>query len=129
MVIAPEGAGSKLMAFTGDTTPVFSASVPFETLQPAIAGRGKRVYLAGHGLAALDDGKVTWMQASEDPLYVSSFEDGSLAVATGQRLDFLKPDGTVAQTFNTEEPLVAPPAIAGDGSVWAASAEALYIAR
>jgi hypothetical protein len=129
MVIAPDGAGSKLQVFTGDTTPVYSLTVPFEVLQPAIAGSGTRVYLAGKGLAALDDGKVTWAHESSEPLYASSFEDGSLAVANGKRLDFLRPDGTVDQSFPTEEPLVAPPAIAADGSVWAASATALYIAR
>ena len=129
MLVARDGAGSKLLAFTGDTTPVYSLTVPFEVLQPAVAGAGKRVYLAGKGLAALDDGKFTWTHESSEPLYVSSFEDGSLAVANGKRLDFLKPDGTVDQSFPTEEPLVAPPAIAADGSVWAASATALYIAR
>ena len=129
MVVARDGAGSKLLAFTGDTTPVYSLTVPFEVLQPAVAGAGKRVYLAGKGLAALDDGKLTWRHESTEPLYLSSFEDGSLAVANGKRLDFLKPDGTVDQSFPAEEPLVAPPAIAADGSVWAASATALYIAR
>ena len=115
--------------FTGDTTPVSSLTVPFEVLQPAVAGNGGRVYLVGKGIAAIDDRKVTWTHPSDDPMYASTFEDGSLALATGKRLEFLKTDGTVDQTFNTEEPLVAPPAIAGDGSVWAASATALYIAR
>ena len=129
MLVAPDGAGSKLMTFSGDTTPVYSVSVPFEVRQPAIAGGGKRVYLAGKGLAALDDGKVTWMHASDEGIYATAFGDRSLAVATGKRLDFLKPDGTVDQTFSTEEPLVAPPAITADGTVWAASADAIYIAR
>lgn len=129
LVVAQDGAHSKLLTFTGDTTPVYSLTVPFQVLQPAVAGAGKRVYLAGRGLAALDDGKLTWRHEASEPLYVSSFEDGSLAVANGKRLDFLKTDGTVDQSFATEEPLVAPPAIAADGSVWAASATALYIAR
>lgn len=129
MFVAPDGAGSKLQVFAGDTTPVYSLSVPFEVLQPAVAGKGGRAYLVGKGIAAVDDGKVTWTHPSNEPIYASTFEDGSLALATGKRLDFVKPDGTVDQTFNTEEPLVAPPAIAGDGSVWAASATALYIAR
>jgi len=80
-------------------------------------------------LAAIDNGKITWSHLSPEPIYASSFEDGSLALATGKRLDFVKPDGTIDQSFNADEPLVAPPAIAGDGSVWVASAEALYLAR
>lgn len=129
MLVATDGSGSKLHVYAGDTSALYSVPIPFEVMQPAIAGGGTRVYLAGKGLVALDDGKLTWSQASEGPVYASTFEDGSLAVAAGKRLDFLKPDGTVDQTFNTEEPVVAPPAIAADGSVWAASAEAIYIAR
>jgi len=129
MLLAPEGAGYRLLAFTTKTAPVYSLTVPFEVLQPAIAGAGDRVYLAGKGLAAIDNGKITWSHLSPEPIYASSFEDGSLALATGKRLDFVKPDGTIDQSFNADEPLVAPPATAGDGSVWAASAEALYLAR
>jgi len=129
MLLAPEGAGYRLQAFTTSTVPVYSIQVPFEVLQPAIAGAGDRVYLAGKGLAAIDKGKITWSHLSPEPIYASSFEDGSLALATGKRLDFVKPDGTIDQSFNADEPLVAPPAIAADGSVWAASAEALYLAR
>jgi hypothetical protein len=77
MLVARDGAGSKLLAFTGNTAPVYSLTVPFEALQPAVAGGGKRVYVAGRGLAALDDGKVTWTHESTEPLYVSSFQDGS----------------------------------------------------
>lgn len=128
-LLAPAGAGTQLRVFTRAAKPVYALSAPFQVLQPAIAGASGRAYLAGKGLAALDNGKVTWQHLSDEPLYASSFEDGSLAVATGKRLDFLRPDGTVDQTFNTEEALVAPPAIASDGSVWAASATALYIAR
>jgi len=129
LLLAAEGSGTRLSVLTKNGTPIHSLTVPFEVLQPAVAGAGKRVYLAGKGLAALDDGKVTWRHESSEPLYVSSFEDGSLAVANGKRLDFLKPDGTIEQSFEAQDPLVAPPAIAGDGSVWAASATTLYIAR
>lgn len=98
----------------------------------SVGGGRARVALAAVAALlslAIDHGKVSWTHVSDSPLYVSSFEDGSLAVANGKRLDLLKPDGTIDQSFDTEEPLVAPPAIASDGSVWAVSATALYIAR
>lgn len=128
-LLAASGAGTQLRVFTRAAKPVYSLNVPFQVLQPAIAGAAGRVYLAGKGLAALDNGKVTWTHATDEPLYASSFVDGSLAVANGKRLDFLKPDGVVDQSFEAQEPLVAPPAIASDGSVWAASASAIYVAR
>ncbi|HET9956620.1 MAG TPA: hypothetical protein VFQ61_19115 [Polyangiaceae bacterium] len=133
LVIAPghpeEGSGSRLLAFTAETRPIYSLSMPFEVLQPAIAGSGTRVYLAGRGLAALDGGGVSWLYVSQEPIYASSFEDGSLAVAHGKRLEFVNTSGTVEQAFDTEEPLLAPPAIAADGTVWAISGRAVYIAR
>jgi hypothetical protein len=128
-LLAPAAQATQLKVFTRTAKPVYSLTVPFEVAQPAIAGTAGRVYLVGRGLAAIDNGKVTWAHASSEPLYASTFEDGSLALAAGTRLDLVRPDGTVDQTFNSEEPLVAPPAIAGDGSVWAASTKALYIAR
>jgi hypothetical protein len=129
LLLAAEGGGTRIRAFTKKGAAIYSLTVPFAVSQPAVAGADKRVYLAGKGLAAIDEGKVIWKHDSEEQLYVSSFEDGSLAVANGKRLDFMKLDGTVEQSFEAQEPLVAPPAIAGDGSVWAASATALYIAR
>jgi len=129
ILLAREGTGTRLRAFTERAKPTYTVKVPFQALQPAVAGAAGRIYLAGKGLAAIDNGKMTWTHDSKEPLYVSSFEDGSLAVANGKRLDFIEPNGVVDQTFESQEPLVAPPAIAGDGSVWAASATAIYVAR
>jgi hypothetical protein len=129
MLVFRSDGGSRLDALEADTKPAYAVKVPFEVLQPAIAGGAERVYLAGRGLAAFDREKLAWTLPSESPVYASAFEDGSLAVAFGKRLDFVKPDGSVAQSFPVEEPLVAPPAIAADGSVWAASETALYLVR
>ena len=41
----------------------------------------------------------------------------------------MKTDGSIEQSLEAQDALVAPPAITGDGSVWAASATSLYIAR
>lgn len=89
----------------------------------------KRIYVAGMGIAALDDGVPTWVHPSVEATYATSFEDGSLAVASGKQLEFLKTDGSVDQSFQTDEPIVSPPAITADGSVWVASTEAIYFVR
>lgn len=128
-LVSRAGSGSKLSYFDADAAPAFALGVAFEASQPVIAGAGSRSYLVGKGLAAVDDGKLSWSQSFEQTAYASSFEDGSLAVAVGKRVDFVKPDGSVDQSFTTEEPLLAPPAIAGDGSVWLASTTAIYWAH
>ena len=126
-LVVPDGTGSRLFVFSADAKPLFSATVPFEVLQPAIAGAGQRIYLSGTGLAAIDDDKISWQHGSLESTYASSFEDGSLAVASGVALELVRPDGSIDQRFNTQEPIVAPPVITGDGSVWVASKEAVYI--
>jgi len=128
-LVVPDGTSSRLLVFSADAKPLFSTTVPFEVLQPPIAGAGQRIYLAGTGLAALDDDKVAWLHGSLESTYATSFEDGSLAVASGVALELVRPDGSIDQRFNTQEPIVAPPVITGDGSVWVASKEAVYIAR
>lgn len=129
LLVNGNGSSSRLKVLKSDTTPLYSVGVDFEVLQPAIAGAGSRVYLAGKGIAALDDNRVVWTLKSEQPLYVSTFVDGSLAIATGNRLELVNVDGTIEQSFTTEEALVAPPAIAADGSVWLASETAFYVVR
>jgi hypothetical protein len=129
LVVASEGTESRLLAFSSDAKPLYSLTVPFEVLAPPIAGAGSRVYLAGRGLAAIDGGKISFTHLSSDSVFATAFEDGSLAVATGKRLDLMSLDGRVDQTFPTNEVLVAPPAIAGDSSVWVASDRAVYIVR
>ena len=103
--------------------------MPFSAYQPATSGTPGRLYVAGRGLSAIDKGKLTWSHNYDENTYASSFDDGSLAVARSNRLQLLTPDGNVAQTFDTPEPLVTAPAIAGDGSVWVASNQAMYLAR
>ena len=72
---------------------------------------------------------ATWAHNYDENTYASSFDDGSLAVARGDRLRLMTPDGTVAQVLVTDAPLVTAPAIAADGSVWVASNQAMYWAH
>jgi hypothetical protein len=93
------------------------------------SGGGGRLYAAGNGLAALDDGKLSWSRVYDTPAFVTSFEDGSLAVAHGSTLEIIERDGKLIQTFDLEAPLLTQPAIAGDGSVWMASNDTLFAVR
>lgn len=93
---------------------------------------GMARYLAGGGLAAIRDGKLLFSRKSTDTVRMTCFDGGACAGrrrgpdvanhhAQGQTLfAFATPDG---------EPIVAPPAIGGDGSVWVATEKAVYAAR
>ena len=107
------------------------AEVPFEILQPPIDGSDGRIYVMGMGAAAFQDGKLLFVTPSAVPMFGTAFQDGTLAVAVGQELRIVDRDGHVRQHFSTaeHEPITTPPAIGSDGSVWVASAKALYVAR
>lgn len=129
VLLEPFRRGTHLTAFSRNAVPKFTVDVPVSAYQPAIAGARGRLYVAGRGLCAIDKGKLTWTHDYDENTYASSFDDGSLAVARGNRLELMTPDGNVAQTFDTVEPLVTAPAIGADGSVWVASNQAMYWAR
>ncbi|WP_394844468.1 PQQ-like beta-propeller repeat protein [Pendulispora brunnea] len=120
---------SRLEARRPDGSLAWSANAAFLAKQPPIDGNG-RVYLVGGGIAAFDlDGKLLWSAQSNVPLRATAFADGTLAVVRGSELQIVAPDGTIRQSFRANEALTTYPAIASDGSVWAASAKMLYQAR
>jgi len=111
---------------------VWSLDVSLSVRQPPIDGGGGRIYLAGgNGVIAIDDGKIAWQHLGSHLMMATAFEDGSLAVSNGPNLEILGRDGQVVQSFATarKEPITTPPAPASDGSIWLATAEALYVAR
>ena len=107
------------------------AEVPFEVLQPPIDGADGRIYVMGMGAAAFQDGKLLFATPSAVPMFGTAFQDGTLAVAVGPELRIVGRDGEIRQRFSTaeHEQITTPPAIGSDGSVWVASATALYVAR
>lgn len=129
MLTEKTAAGTKLHALRGDGAEAWSVAVPWAVRQPPIDGGQGRVYLVGHGLATIDHGELTSLVPSELPLYATAFADGSLAVVAGKELRLLTRAGKLDGKLEALEPLLTPPAIAGDGSVWVASGEAVYIAR
>ena len=110
---------------------LWSVHVPFLVRQPPIDGSGGRIYVAGDGLAAVEDGNTVWLQAPGRRVFATAFEDGSLAVAIDFTLQILDRDGKVRQSFQTasSEAITTPPAIAGDGSIWVGTEKAIYVAR
>jgi hypothetical protein len=129
VLLTPDETGTRVTALSSAAKPRFQLYVPFPASQPAIRGAGARLYVIGKGLSAFDEGKHSWSRSYDEMAYASSFEDGSLAVASGTRLELLDSHGEQLQAFDTAEPLVTPPAIASDGSVWVASNTALYVMR
>ena len=105
-------------------------AVPFEVLQPPVDGGGGRIYLAGNGFAAVQDGKLLWSQAPTARTLVAAFAGGEVALTIGKELRIVERDGHIGQTFATAgEAITTPPAIAPDGSVWLATEKAIYAAR
>ena len=105
-------------------------SVPFEVLQPPIDGGDGRIYLAGTGFAAVQDGHVEWSQPRGARLLATAFSGGEVAMVTGGALRVVDRSGNVRQSFSVpNETFATPPAIAEDGSVWVASQGGLFAAR
>jgi hypothetical protein len=109
----------------------WSAPVSFTPTEPPIDGSDGRIYLVGNGFAAYENGKALWSSPASSAQYATAYADGTVALAAGAELRIVGRDGSIRQTFRTAqgEPITTPPAIADDGSVWVATASALYVAR
>lgn len=110
----------------------WTATVPWEVRQPPIDGGRGRVLVAGDGLTAFDEGVPAWeVPPLELTIRATAFADGAVAITKGSALQILSREGTVLATLATPdgESLITPPAIASDGSIWAASRDHLYVAR
>jgi hypothetical protein len=105
-------------------------AAPFAVAAPPIdAGKG-RVYLAGAGLAAAEDGKILWSTPAPR-VFVTALADGRALAAVGAELRLVNRDGTIAGRLRAPggDELVTPPAVAADGTAWVASAKSLFFAR
>lgn len=118
-------------ALDSEGAPLWSQTLPFDVLQPAIWGGGERLYFVGRGIAATDEGALSWNKPSETPMAASAFGDGSLAVAVGAALWILNAQGKREQTFEVPggERIVSQPAIGAEGSVYVATATKIYRLR
>jgi hypothetical protein len=127
---APAMRGHTLHALDAAGREAWSAEVPFQIMQPPIDCAG-RICLAGFGLASVEQGRVVWSRYVGEVVYATAFDDGSLAVGWGHDLRMLSRDGAERQRLSVadDERITTPPAIAGDGSIWVATAEAVYVAR
>jgi hypothetical protein len=106
-------------------------SVPFLVDAPPVDGGGGRIYLAGGGFAAAEAGKIVWSQPATRHVSATALADGTVLVTTGSELRATSRDGNIVQALRAAdgEAFVTPPAVAGDGTVWAASAKHVYVAR
>jgi hypothetical protein len=110
---------------------VWKASVALTAAAPPIDAAGGRVYLIGDGYAAAEAGKTLWVQKTKDRAFATALADGSALVAVGPELRSVSRDGKTLHTLRIPEgdAIVAPPAVAGGGSVWIATSKALYAAQ
>lgn len=109
----------------------WQASVPFDVDSPPVEAGGGRVYLVGKGFAAAEHGQTLWAQPAPTRTFATALGDGSVLLAVGPELRHVGRDGSIVQVLRVPEgdALVAPPAVAADGSAWVATDKALYAAR
>lgn len=122
---------TEILALDHEAQIAYRNHVNFPVSEPAIDGGGSRIYLVGRGLAALDDGMITWEWTWPETSFATAFEDGSLALTRGGALIILSRDGEVMSELHTEgdAAIITQPAPASDGSVWFATEKHLYVAR
>lgn len=120
-----------LLVLDKDGRDRWTADVPWAVRQPPIDGGNGRVYLAGDRLEAFDTGASMWSLSDGKRVRGTAFADGGIAITRGTTLQVYARDGQKLASFDTGdgEELITPPAIASDGSIWAASAAHLYVAR
>jgi hypothetical protein len=131
MIVSDEGSGSRVHCVDIGGHEQWSAVVPFAVRQPPIDGGNGRVYLAGEGLAAIENGTVIWSQPATETIRATAFVDGTLAVTQANTFRIIARDGTEVVTYSShfDEPITSPPAITHDGTVLMASEKSLYVAR
>lgn len=135
---------SGIACFNAAGAEMWRAHVPFGASGPAVDAAGGRVIVAGRGIAAIEGGRVVWQSATDGVAMVTSFGEGSLAIAVGGELRVVgragnpiarlvspSPPGTSSDAAPSvpPPPFVTPPAVAADGSIWIATATRLFVAR
>jgi len=123
--------GTRVICVDGKGELQWSVLLPFKTSQPPIDGGNGRIYIAGQRLVALQDGRIVWQDDAPVIHRATAFVDGSLAVTMGSEIRWVGRDGSIKQVHVAAEgeEFLTPPAIGADGSVWAATSQALYVAH
>ncbi len=130
-VLSTSSAGSVVHMLDAAGKQAWEATVPFVADAPPIDAGGGRVAVAGAGFAAVEGGKTLWAQTSKSRVFATALADGSALVAVGPELRVTNRDGAILQALRVPEgdAIVAPPAVAADGTAWVATAKALYVVR
>jgi hypothetical protein len=130
-VALSERLGATAVRFTDEQRVLWSVEIPFAVRQPAIDGGEDRVYLVGDGVAAIVGGVIAWSLSSVISARATAFVDGTLAVCRGPGLQIIARDGSIVQQLATSDgaPIVTPPAIGPDGSIWVATPTHVCVAR
>jgi outer membrane protein assembly factor BamB len=98
---------------------------------PPITLAGGRVLVAGAGLACFEEGKLLWKRASQDRVGATVLSSQVIAVATGRRVEILRPDGSVRETVELpgDAKATTSPAVAPDGTLYVGTQDSVYAIR
>lgn len=102
--------------------------VGFPVLQPVVEMDAERVLAVGRGVACIEAGRVVWSRATDLDAYATAFGDGSVALGLGRHVVLLDRNGNTMQSMElpTGAAVVAPPAVAADGTLLILTATQLY---
>ena len=117
----------QLVVLDEDGAPRWDATLDFEGWgAPLVAGRDA-VWVLGRGVARVEGGRVQWSHPAQGWTRGLAYADGTLAVASGTRLEVLDANGSSAAEVASPDgtAFVTPPA-AGAGRLWIATDTRLY---
>jgi hypothetical protein len=123
---------TEVVRFTSDGRETWRRSVDFVALQPPRLAAGL-VVVAGLGAAALRerDGNVVWSRESSDRIFTAVMADGTALLTLGSALEVLDADGRTRSRLPTPggDAIACPPAVATNGTVWAATTREILRSR
>jgi hypothetical protein len=130
-IVAVDASRRALRAYDAGGSLRWSVAVPFPLTQPPLDGGRERVYAVGHGLVAIDDGRLAWHVAARERVYATSLGRDGIVVGCGPWVDHVDRDGTTRMRAETPDRSICctPPAASASGELHLGTTSGLYILR
>lgn len=121
---------SAVVVFDLDGHQRYRLDLSWSVAMPVIDAGTGRIVVAGSMLVAYQDGKELWRREG-GPVRATAYDDGALVITQGEELIAITRDGAELGRVRAtdDQPFTTPPAIAADGSIWAATSKGIWVAR
>jgi hypothetical protein len=118
---------SQLLLVEHDGSLRWDATLEFEGWGAPLSAGDDAVWVLGRGVARVETGRVQWSRPSEAWTRGLAYADGTLALASGTRLELLDADGSsIARATSPDGTEFTTPPSAGAGRLWIATETRLY---